>query len=427
MLIASLAVFAAVGASERPTVVADAATKRPLPGASVFDCRGKGVGVSNSAGHIPYISPQSYPVTVRYLGYRQSAITSADVDTVFLNEIYTELPEVVVESRQSKVMHILAYVREYSTLYTYSDTVFLFREKMVDYMITPDKRMRFKGWDMPRVLKSKSYYRFTDAAGLDSVSDACRHHFSWSDWMGLVPPPQLPPSLKGNAASSDTVYGKYSPAEVWSRRDERVTIDVDVLADTCSRKWVPNLSTFFRNGLDFERFRVNYNYDNVTADSLSMVDLKGYSFNIESNGRGHEMFRFNSVYEPFFVSTYGEVYILDKEFITVKEAKKWQRRIASSDYDILEPADAPPLTPDICALIDRVNLIDSEEVRLALEPDHRLGSGRGVVKQNFGDRALMLLKQFTGISRIRSQRKLKSDWREFRQEYRAKSKSDTRK
>ncbi len=77
-------------------------------------------------------------------------------------------------------------------------------------------------------------------------------------------------------------------------------------------KWVPNLSGFFRRNLDFENFRVRFNYGDVVGDTISPMDLAGYSFNIESRGRGHEMFRFNRVDEPCFVSTYAEVYILDK-------------------------------------------------------------------------------------------------------------------
>lgn len=71
---------------------------------------------------------------------------------------------------------MLAYVREYSTLSTYSDTVTLFREKMVDFMIVPDRKMKFRGWTSPRLLTSRSYYRFTDGEGLDSVSDRFNNH-----------------------------------------------------------------------------------------------------------------------------------------------------------------------------------------------------------------------------------------------------------
>ena len=46
----------------------------------------------------------------------------------------TELPELMVKSGRDKILHILAYVREFSELTTYTDTVALFREKMVDFI-----------------------------------------------------------------------------------------------------------------------------------------------------------------------------------------------------------------------------------------------------------------------------------------------------
>ncbi len=49
-------------------------------------------------------------------------------------------------------------------------------------------------------------------------------------------------------------------ADSWMKNDGTVTIDVNVLADTASRKWVPNLSGFFRNRIDFENFTVRYRY-----------------------------------------------------------------------------------------------------------------------------------------------------------------------
>lgn len=77
----------------------------------------------------------------------------------------TELPEVVVVSKNNKVLHMLAYLREYSTMTTFTDTVFLFREKMVDFML-PSRGIRYKGWKTPRVLTSRSYFRFTTALAL---------------------------------------------------------------------------------------------------------------------------------------------------------------------------------------------------------------------------------------------------------------------
>lgn len=403
-----LSIFDMAGRTHH-VVVADSVSHMPLPSASIFDGKGRIIGICNSEGQMPYISDSSYPVIVRYLGFKEKSVTTASCDTIFLQENSTNLPEVVIESHQHKVLHMLAYVREYSTLSTYTDTVLLFREKMVDYML-PNKNSRFKGWSSPRVLKSKSYYHFTNAQGLDSVSDKCNHHFSWSDWMGIVPTPKLPTALRHMGYGTDTIRGKYSPTEMWTRNEAKINININVLADTTSRKWVPNLSVFFRNNLDFENFRVRFNYDNVIGDSIAPIDLTGYSFNIESNGRGHGMFMFNRVDEPFFVSTYAEVYIIDKEYITIKEARKWERhKINTADIEIYEPGEAPDLQPSIQHLVDRVNTLDNDKIRLALTPDRSL-IGRKVVKQNIGQRALQILKTVTGISRYKMNRNLNRKW-----------------
>lgn len=410
------ALYASVMAAQtNHAVVADAESRSPLPGASIFDRNGNLVGVSNKNGRTPHIAEDRLPVTVRYIGYGEKQVRNLDSDTIFLKESSRELPEVVVESRQHKVMHMLGYVREYSTLTTYNDTVFLFREKMVDYMVNPDPKVKFRGWTNPRILKSKSYYRFTNSQGLDSVSDESNYHFSWSDWVGLGGDISIPESLRGKRQSTDTLRGKYSPSEIWVRNGDKVTLNINVLADTASRRWVPNLSAFFRKEMDFENFKVRYNYDNVTGTKLSPMDVTSYSCNIESKGRGHDMFMFNRVDEKVFVSTYAETYILDKEYITLPEARKWEKlAVGSGVMEIYEPDDAPPLQASIAELIDRVNNVDKDQVKLAQKQDMSLV--REVVKHHFGHRLLQLLKATTGISSIKAKRNEKKYWRKFRKE-----------
>ena len=400
----------------RGVVVADSISHIPLPNASVYNCEGDAVGVSDGNGVLPALSMDNFPIVIRYIGFDDKIVHYGSRDTVFMAEIISELPEMVVESRKQRLLHVLAYVREYSTLSTYTDTVFLFREKMVDYMLPSDERMKFRGWSTPRILTSKSYYRFANDAGLDSVSDVSRHHFSWSDWIGMSMKTALPERLRNASAGTDTVYGKYSPTEIWLRSNDSVSVSVDVLADITSRKWVPDLAGFFRKDLDFERFRLKYDYDYLDGDSLSALNLTGYSFNIESNGRGHSMFRFNRINEPFFVSTSADVYILDKEYISVKEAKKWEkRRFDTEETGIYEPMEAPALSPAILALIDRVDNIDKENIRLDTAPDRRMickFDGRRNFK--IGHRALSLLKGLTGITAYKSRKNLNRNWSNFR-------------
>lgn len=400
------------------TVIADYITRTPLPNASVLDKNGKIIGVTNIKGKLPKIKSGSYPLTVKYLGFEDAGIPYADIDTVFMQEDISELPEVLIETKNRKLLHILAFVREYSILSSYTDSVFLFREKMVDFILNPDPKSKFKGWSNPRTLTSKSYYRFTNAQGLDSVSDECNYHFSWSDWIGIAPTTALPSVLTHKEFGTDTIMGKYSPAEIWIKNKDDVKVAVNVLADQSKREWVPNLAGFFKKGLDFEQFRINYSYGNVLGDSISPLNLSGYSFDIESNGRGHNMFRFNKRNQPFFVNTSANVYILDKEYITFKEAKKWEtRKFDIDEIGIYEPMDAPPLEASTLQLIARVNEINKDQVKLDTDPDQRFVS-HNIRGRNFkiGRRALLALKQATGISYFKSRHNSKKQWSEFRRQ-----------
>ncbi|MBD5215873.1 MAG: carboxypeptidase-like regulatory domain-containing protein [Bacteroidales bacterium] len=425
ILILMATVLSALTSVAQRAVVADSLTRQPLANASILDRSGNPVGMTGLTGSLPYISDASFPITVRYLGYAEKTVSQATADTIFLTESVAELPEVLVSSRQHKVLHMLAYVREYSTLTSYTETVFLFREKMVDFMLTPDRKARIRGWNTPRVLTSKSYYRFTNSEGLDSVSDESNYHFSWSDWIGVPPSAALPAALRNSEMATDTLRGRYSPSETWTKSDYRVNVDLDVLADTTSRKWVPNLGGFFRRELDFESFRLRLNYDNILADSVEAQDLTGYSFNIESRGRGRGMFRFNHVDQPFFVSTYAEVYMLDKEFITVKEARKWEGlRFNFAETGILGSEKAPPLQASVLELMARVENIDKEGVRLDVVPDERLaGRYAGKGDFSFGARFLTILKQLTGISTLRAHRNMNKSWKKIRKEQLAKKPS----
>jgi hypothetical protein len=410
-------------AQNHHVVVADSVTRAPLSNASIFNQKGRFIGTSGANGAIFCASDSDYPITVRYMGYDERTIPYEYSDTIFLIENMPELPEVVVEAKQQRMLHILAYVREYSTLTSYTDTVTMFREKMVDFMLPTDEKTRFKGWHYPRLLNTRSYYQFTNANGLDSVSDRCNHYFTWSDWIGLIPNTQIPLNLVNTENSTDTIFGKYSPTEIWIKNSDRLAVDVDVMADTTSRRWVPNISHFFKkDDTDFEQFRLKINYDNVISNEVGPLELTGYSYNIESRGRGRGMFQFSRHDQPFFVTTYAEVYILDKEFITVKEAKKWDKLNLSEEIEIFEPEEAPDLSASTLALIDSVNNIDADQVRLSIKPDERL-IGRNIRKGNFGigHRALSLLKQLTGISYFRSHKNMNNNWDNFRKEQQARN------
>lgn len=348
----------------------------------------------------------------------------ANTDSIFMRDNVARLREVVVEGKRKKMLHILAYVREYSTLSSYTDTVTMFREKMVDFMLPIGGNSKNKGWRDPRVLNSRSYYRFTNNSGLDSVSDRCNYHFSWSDWIGLFPTMKIPSCLQDADSGIHTVEGKFGATEIWTKQDDAIIVKINVMADTASLKWVPDASYFFRDeNIDFEEFGLTLNYSNVGGKELSPLELTGYSFDINSRGRGHGMFKFNHRSQPFFVTTHSEGYIIDKEVIPLKEAKAWEKwKFNKDNTEMIVATDAPELQPQTLALINRVNYIDADSVRQYITPDSRIASSR---KHNqnlsIGYRMLSLFKQMTGISEYRMRKNNKSKWDKFKERQREKN------
>lgn len=329
------------------------------------------------------------------------------------------LPEFIVRSNNDNLLHVLAYVREYSTMSTYSDTIFMYREKMVDFMIPARKRKSKLGWTLPRILSSNSYYRFTDDRGLDSVSASCRHHFSWSDWIGIPDLTPMPKYLSINDCASDTVWYNSLPSEIWTKEMEKIKVDINCVSDNVRTKWLPEFASLFNETVDFYKFNISYDYDNVLHTYISPLDIKSFKFGIESKGRGRNMFRFGRRNQTVFFSTDSEVYILDLEYITSGEAKKWAKRnFDRENLPLLRSPEAPQVSLEIANLIHRVENIDTTQVRVTSPVDKRIGYRSKTNNYEFGMRMLNILKQATGISMYKSHKNAKNQWRRFQKKVR---------
>ena len=289
----------------------------------------------------------------------------------------TDLPEVVVESRQKPVLYLTGYVREYAALTCFSDTVFLFREKLVDFMIPGKHTGNYKGWRIPRLLSTRSYYRFTNDYGLDSVSNHYREHFSWSDWIGILNHTPIPLSMRSLEAVEDTVYGQYSPAQIWRRLDSDMQLEINVLADTTNRQWIPGITPMMRSGITFDKIMVQYDFAAIGSTEVLADNISKISYAIEANGKNRDRYRLGSGNIPRYMDTYAEIYIIDRCYMSVKEARRLEKNPPRNDETtIMAPVDAPELPQGICDLMSRVDGIDYSRLRLNYKLDNRLANLR---------------------------------------------------
>lgn len=356
--------------SKKNAVVVDSKNRQPVNKASVLDRKGKLIGFSSEDGSLPDIPLSSYPVSIRCIGYKPASLEKPADRFIILEENTFNLPELLVDSKKHQVLHLVGYLREYSTLESYYDTIFLFREKTVDFMIPTKRVKRYEGWTRPRVLASKSYYHFTNMEGLDSVSKYYDQIFSWSDLAGIFKSVSLPEKLKYAESATDTVFGKYSPSSIWRKNGENVFLRNDMLADKDEHKWTPDHFKLFSMAVDFTKFITHYactdvNSNVVLADNISML-----SYNIESQGRVLDLRRLFHSDDPIFMNTYAEIYITDREYLSVSQASKWEKDPPLGDeIGINPPAEAPELQPEILDLIERVENFDYETHRINTKTD----------------------------------------------------------
>lgn len=311
------------------------------------------------------------------------------------------LPELKVTSSQKKVLHILGLVREESTLTSFSDTVFLYREKVVDFVV-PNIGGKYTGWLNPRVIASKSYYRFTADDGTDSVSDNYVRHFSWSDLVGIVREDSLPKGFLRHGTATDTVMGRYNAARVLNKDSADVTLSFDVLTDLSARRKFPLISRYVDDdNLDFRHLNVRYQYEGVTTERLIPENLTVMRIDIESKGRGGDEMPVYKTKNTGYVDTHAIMYVIGREYITTKEAEKWRKNTLNWD-DLSEYLNQaiPQRDPAINKLIARVENTNRTKIRVELEPDRRLAS-RHILsgKNNFTilNRLKFMLRQLIPI------------------------------
>lgn len=176
-------------------------------------------------------------------------------------------------------------------------------------------------------------------------------------------------------------------------QSESISVEVDILSDTTTLRWVPYISGFLRNKLNFDHFKIKYSYINSGNGYITPRNITNYSYWIESAAADRVIAPSGKRDETCYISTKADVFILNSMNISTKEAKKWRNIKYSvvnlNKYDTFE---IPELPQDMKELVSRVENIDKNSSRINLDIDQRL-AGKYIKheKLSLGRRILNLL------------------------------------
>ena len=333
--------------ADATVIITDAETGEPLPKASIFDSKGCFIAITEDNGAVPTtVEAAAYPLNIRYVGYVPIEVSAPDAGIVAMLKNTYELPEIVVDNAERHLLHVLAYERSYEYEYTIADTLLRFTERMVDFVFPLSKKVKFKGWQNARKLAERQYihnvkYRKEvkgDTLIYKENTSARGHNYFYA----LADKYEVPEDLVNGASSKVVVDGKYSPKATWSKVGKNYFLATDDLADKKDHVWAPAILKLLGLSLEFTRMEFLYKFSADATGSITpdMMDEVAYYLNFIGKGKFIKKAMRQS--EPVPVQCYGELYVVDRAYLTDEEAKALQKNPPSVAVDTFQ---APPHIP----------------------------------------------------------------------------------
>ena len=254
-------------------------------------------------------------------------------------------------------MHLTGYMREITSVLSSSDSVAIFKESVVDFLV-PVEKTKVKGWNKARELASKTYVRMSNYSGLDSVSTNHEYEFMlWGNRKSLIPSgTKIPAKIKGTDLACDTIMGKYYPKIIWWKNGDITRWHGDALANEKNHVTTPWALKLFGLTADVTEISENYVFDTPDGDFIRPTDLRQVSVAIDMLAKGKLFKKAFDSSSPVNVRTYMELYLTDREFLSEEEGKELKKEVPFIEpSDILAPANANPLHPAIMRTVERVN------------------------------------------------------------------------
>lgn len=337
--------------------IVDAADRTPIGAASVFDASGNMIGFTWNDGTLSDIPQSAYPITISCLGYELLIIDTPEEKDWAMKPMAYELEEVVIIPVERNIMKQTFYVREYFSMNTQSDTITTFSERMAVRFIPTKKGTKFKGDQSLQMLSSKSYNRFK-IAEFDSIPTNDELVFpSLLDIVYFNDDALSAPESFKEPGNTNKVYekpGKYAPAEIMKQKGGIFTYTEDGLADKKEHKWAPWPLKLLGFTIEFKQLFYTHAYRANEKGIYLPKDLTEASFIMEADGRGRRIRKLIKSDEPAIIRTMVEAYVVDRDYLSVDEAKEESNNLPK-DVPFVIPENVPPLNAATQRLIERVN------------------------------------------------------------------------
>jgi len=336
-------------------VVVDSENGSPLAAASVFNNSGTMLGITDDNGVFENISSRDFPVTVRFLGYDTQTITG-ETDIVRMKPAVLELSEVTVVNRTAGIK-MLCYAREYKSSISGRDTITIFSEKMIDYVIPLDKHVRkFKGHTSPRVLNSRTVARYSFENNTDSIARGIDEKtFSWIILASIENEEIKEPEALRGVSSGSFVSREKGGETIYRKNGKHFSSSCDFLYDKPNHRWSPAILKLLGATTIFNEVSETLVYPIKKSGKYNVYDIALLSYTMAATGRGKFIKKMFDTSEPVEMHSLVEVYPVECEPVTVEESIAIHKNKPEKTEFII-PQIVPPVDSAVQSMIDRSKL-----------------------------------------------------------------------
>jgi len=325
----------------------------PIAGATVISDNGLIVGQTDIKGKIS-VAKTDFPLAIRCLGFEAKTV-SAHADVIKMTPATFMLGEVVVTPVDRPILRVLTYSREYCAGTFGTDTLQVYHENMLEYMLADKKVKGFEKFHQLGYPKnSRTYGRIISEGrdsliGPDDTAPAIGQFIMSMRFKDM----EVTEAIK-NGASTDTVRGKHTPKFIYKSTPDMLTIEHDILADKKNQRWSPWQLKLLGMTTDILKARWTRAFRPNKEGIYGNDDMIYGTGNLHVIARGKVIKWVTGAKGAVELDCYIEQYPVVVEYLSVEEYKELTRNREKTEFEIPDYVQPPlPAAKKLIELYDR--------------------------------------------------------------------------
>lgn len=345
--------------AQTPLRIVDATDQTPVAAASIFDARGNMVGFTLNDGTLSSIPDDSYPITIRSIGYELLTIAAPEEKDWLIFPTSYQLDAVVVVPAKCEVVKQTFYVREFISGGNSDTNRTAYKEYMTERFVPASQTSQYREsqkFEYPARVYTRVHSDGKDSLNYQSKSLKQLTVSKAGKGKSKQKSMKVPDSFltaDGSTTVTHEEMGKSGPTLFMKQKEGTLTVVRDVLSKKKNHVWSPWFLKVLGVTLTIQKCYATVNYRTNAEGVYTDKDQLDETIVMELAMEGKMVRKMTKSDEPVQMKAMMEAYLVENEYMTIQEA---QTAISNrpEEIPIVVPERATPLNAATRQLIEEV-------------------------------------------------------------------------